>query len=72
MTLSIIIVNWNSTDYLQVCLETIYRQTKGVEAEVIVVDNASRDESCQALIRGRFPQVIFDASDTNSRFRGSQ
>lgn len=40
--ISIGIVNWNSTNYLPVCLESIFRQTyKNVE--IIIVDNNSND-----------------------------
>ncbi len=68
MTLSIIIVNWNSTDDLRACLVAIYQHTKGVAVEVIVVDNASRDESCGTLIRDSFPQVLFHRSEINLGF----
>src|SRR3984957_5592969 len=72
MNLSIIIVNWNSTDYLRRCLGSIYRETKGISIEVVVVDNASSDDSCARLIRGEFPSVVFHCSDKNLGFaRGS-
>jgi GT2 family glycosyltransferase len=72
MDLSIIIVNWNSTDYLRTCLTSVYRETKGVSAEIIVVDNGSRDDSCAALIKGEFPDVIFRDCKENVGFaRGS-
>lgn len=39
---SIGIVNWNSTKYLDICLESIFRQTyKNIE--IIIVDNNSQD-----------------------------
>jgi N-acetylglucosaminyl-diphospho-decaprenol L-rhamnosyltransferase len=68
MNLSIIIVNWNSTDYLRGCLASIYRETKGITIEVVVVDNASRDDSCARLIRGEFPSVVLRCSNTNLGF----
>jgi GT2 family glycosyltransferase len=40
---SIIIVNWNSADYVRSCLHSVYRETTEVGFEVIVVDNASYD-----------------------------
>ena len=43
--LTIIIVNWNTGKYLAECIESIYEKTKGVGFEVIVVDNASTDNS---------------------------
>ena len=68
MNLSIIIVNWNSTDYLRHCLASIYRETKGIGIEVVVVDNASCDDSCAELIRGEFPSVVLHCSSKNLGF----
>jgi len=44
MDLSIIIVNYNMTAHLKRCVESIYKFTKGVRFEVIVVDNNSTDK----------------------------
>jgi len=41
MDLSIVIVNWNSADYLRKCLRTIHDTVRGIAVEIIVVDNAS-------------------------------
>jgi GT2 family glycosyltransferase len=68
MNLSIIIVNWNSTGYLRHCLASIYRETRGISIDVVVVDNASRDDSCAELIRGEFPSVVLHCSSTNLGF----
>ena len=42
---SILIVNWNCGDYLARCLASLYQMVKGVTFEVLVVDNASKDDS---------------------------
>jgi N-acetylglucosaminyl-diphospho-decaprenol L-rhamnosyltransferase len=68
MDLSVIIVNWNSTDYLRQCLLSIYQETAKVAFEVVVIDNCSKDESCRELIEERFPQVVFQRSDRNIGF----
>ncbi|WP_446744385.1 glycosyltransferase family 2 protein [Silvibacterium acidisoli] len=68
MDLSIIIVNWNSTDYLRQCLLSIYRETAKLTFEVIVIDNCSRDNSCSELVHSSFPQVILHCSDQNIGF----
>jgi len=48
--LSIVILNYNSGDFLKKCLESIARTKKnGFEFEVIVVDNNSSDESKEYL-----------------------
>jgi hypothetical protein len=56
MDLSIIIVNWNSADYAAQCVSSIYSQTKNLEYEVIIVDNASTDESCR-VFQERLPRL---------------
>ena len=53
MDLSIIIVNWNSTDYLSSCLASVYRETKAVSFEVIVIDDGS-SEDCAEMLRRDF------------------
>ncbi len=48
MQVSICIVSYNCRDELLRCLQSIERHAAGVEHEVIVVDNASRDGSAEA------------------------
>ncbi|MGA2954104.1 MAG: glycosyltransferase family 2 protein [Thermodesulfobacteriota bacterium] len=67
MDVSIIIVNWNSTDYLRECLVSITEGTKNVDFEVVVVDNASYDGS-EKMIRREFPGVRFVQSHENGGF----
>lgn len=43
MDLSIVIVNWNSIDFLCKCLASVYANAKGMSFEVIGIDNASFD-----------------------------
>ena len=49
MDVSIIIVNYNTTALLQACVESIIQLTTGVSYEIIVVDNASREEEVAPL-----------------------
>lgn len=65
--LSIIIVNWNSAEYLRTCLDTVYRFTQGISIETIVIDNASND-GCDAMLAASFPQVRFIDSALNLGF----
>jgi len=64
---SVIIVNWNSKQYLMTCLESIERHTHAVTAEIIVVDNASSDGTAEEL-RKRYPDVKLIESDVNAGF----
>ncbi len=49
MDISIIIVNFNSANYTINCIESIYKYTKKVTFEIIVVDNNSSSEDIKAL-----------------------
>jgi N-acetylglucosaminyl-diphospho-decaprenol L-rhamnosyltransferase len=70
MDLSIIIVNWNSVNFLRVCLTSIFDNVRALEYEVIVIDNASFDGSA-TLIAAEFPQVHFLQSERNLGFSGA-
>lgn len=45
MDISIIIVNYNTKQVTQNCLDSIFEKTEGVSYEIILVDNASTDGS---------------------------
>ena len=47
--LSIIIVNYNAQHFLQLCLDTLESALQRINAEVIVIDNVSNDNSCAML-----------------------
>jgi GT2 family glycosyltransferase len=65
--LSIAVISYNTRDLLLACLQSVSERTKGVDYEVIVVDNASKDGSVDA-VRARFPHVTVIANDENSGF----
>lgn len=67
MDLSVIIVNWNTKKLLFDCLESIFKFTKGVSFEVIVVDNGSKDGS-GAIVKKKFPQVKLILNKENLGF----
>lgn len=69
-SLSIIIVNWNSTAYLLKCLESVYAHTHQTPLEVIVVDNASPDADI-GIVKERFPDVVVIESAVNLGFAGA-
>lgn len=45
MDVSIIIVNYCSAKMVAECVESIFEKTKGIDYEIIIVDNDSRDNS---------------------------
>lgn len=65
--LSVIIVNYNVKDYVAQCLMSVKRAIDGIDAEVFVVDNHSKDGSC-AYIRKMFPWVKLIESSHNLGF----
>lgn len=67
MDVSIIIVNWNSAAYVRKCLSAICCNSRGLNIEVIIVDNGSFD-GCRDLVAREFPQVIFIQSQNNLGF----
>jgi len=67
MDLSIIIVNWNSKDYLRNCIASILDNTHKIEFEIIVIDAASFD-GCDEMLRQCFPQVRYIQSNENVGF----
>lgn len=64
--ISVIIVNWNVRKLLLDCVESVLQQ-KNVRFEIIVIDNASRDGSAEAL-KERFPQVQLIENKNNRGF----
>jgi GT2 family glycosyltransferase len=67
MELSIVIVNWNTRELLDGCLQSLLANLDGFEAEIYVVDNASDDGSAE-MIRVRYPQVQLIANQNNPGF----
>jgi len=62
--LGIVIVNWNTCDYLQRCLETVFASEGDFTYTVVVVDNASDDGSAD-MVRDKFPQAELIVNDEN-------
>ncbi|MFA5793899.1 MAG: glycosyltransferase [Candidatus Brocadiia bacterium] len=66
---SIIIPVWNKCEYTHKCLESLVENTDGAPYEVIVVDNASEDETPQMLAKIKNIKVI--RNETNLGFVGA-
>lgn len=67
MTLSIIIVSYNVKYFLEQCLYSVEKAAQGIAVEIIVVDNASVDNTITYL-EERFPQVRYIESTQNLGF----
>lgn len=67
VVLSIIIVTFNSEKFIESCLDSIFSQNNAPFFEVIIVDNASTDKTCE-LIRKKFAQVRLFSETTNLGF----
>lgn len=70
MRLSVSVVNYNTKDLLKRCLGSIYKFTKNLSFEVIVVDNASTDGSAK-MIETQFPRVKLIKNKTNRWYTGA-
>jgi GT2 family glycosyltransferase len=64
--LGIVIVNYNVAPLLEACLNSVY-DSVGVTLDVVVIDNASTDESV-AMLREKFPHVTLGVSAKNVGF----
>lgn len=67
MTLSILIVNWNSKDYLRKCLQTVRSTCADLCPQIVVVDSGSFD-GCGEMLAAEFPEVEFIQSPDNVGF----
>ena len=67
MDLSVIIVNYRTANLVKDCLRTLFAETTGLEYEVIVVDNASGDDS-RSVVTAEFPTVRWIQMEYNSGF----
>ena len=65
--LSVVIVAWNAKHYLKLCLESLASAPPRRSMEVLVVDNASADDTV-AMVEARFPWVNLIKSKENLGF----
>lgn len=70
MDMSIVIVSWNTCAILRDCLRSVYEQLEDLACEVIVVDNASKDDSV-AMVKREFPEVHVIENTDNRGFAGA-
>jgi GT2 family glycosyltransferase len=56
MDLSVVLLSYNTREFTEGALRTVLEAADGLEAEVYLVDNASRDGSAD-MVEARFPRV---------------
>lgn len=61
------IVTYNNADIIAGCIESLLRETKGVDFKLYVVDNNSTDGTAE-LIKSSFPEVKVMSQDVNHGF----
>lgn len=69
MQLSIVIINYNTFQLTCNCIQSILDKLTGVEYEIVLVDNASK-ECDPRLFSERFPSIKLVISETNTGFTG--
>lgn len=65
--ISVVIVSYNVSHYLRLCLESVFKAARGHCIEVFVVDNASSDDSVN-MVKEYFPQVRLIENQQNIGF----
>lgn len=67
MQLSVIILNYNVRYFLELCVLSVQEALRTLDAEIIVVDNNSDDESCQ-MMKKNFPAIKLIENKENVGF----
>lgn len=65
--ISIVIVTYNSEKLIGQCLKSVYKNTIGLDLEVIVIDNISQDKTVEVVRKG-FSRVRFIENHENVGF----
>ncbi len=67
MKLSVVILNYNVRHFLELSIKSVQAAIANLDAEIIVVDNASSDDSC-SMVKQLFPEVILIENESNVGF----
>ncbi len=67
MKLSVVILNYNVRYFLEQCILSVQRAIGSLDAEIIVIDNNSSDDSC-AMVKSRFPNILLIENKENVGF----
>lgn len=67
MQLSVIILNYNVRYFLEQCVHSVLKALEGIDGEIIVIDNASSDDSCE-MMKTKFPHIKLIENKDNLGF----
>jgi GT2 family glycosyltransferase len=67
MQLSVIILNYNVRYFLETCVLSVKKAIENLDAEIIVIDNNSTDDSCSMMVN-RFPDIRLIQNNENLGF----
>lgn len=67
MKLSVIILNYNVCDFLRQAILSVQCAIENIEAEIIIIDNNSPDDSC-AMVKAEFPELLLIENKENIGF----
>jgi N-acetylglucosaminyl-diphospho-decaprenol L-rhamnosyltransferase len=70
ITVSVIIPSYNARDLLVDCVQSIYQNPPSAPYEIIVVDDASVDDTSE-IVRTRFPEVRLLRNEVNQHYARS-
>ncbi len=65
--LSVVLLSYNTRDFTEGALRTVLEAIRGLQVEIFVVDNASRDGSAD-MVQAKFPQVKLIRNSANVGF----
>jgi len=67
MQLSVIILNYNVRFFLEQCVFSVQKALEDIDGEIIVIDNASSDDSCK-MMKTKFPSIKLIENAANLGF----
>lgn len=67
MKISVVILNYNVRYFLEQCILSVLSATKTLDAEIIVIDNDSKDDSCK-MVKEHFPKITLIENKENVGF----
>jgi len=67
MKLSIIVTHYRTPELLKLCLESLQAATQKIEAEILVLDSESEEET-EMMVKDRFPKAAFFAFHKNTGY----